>query len=46
VFEIIARSVKRGADELMLSEDYASFLTPMAMVQLRQLVHPSRSRKK
>jgi pyridoxine kinase len=46
VFEIIARSVKRGADELMLSEDYASFSTPMAMVQLRQLLHPSRARKK
>lgn len=46
VFEILARSVKRGADELMLSEDYSSFLTPMAMVQLRQLIHPSRTRKK
>ncbi|CAN7639690.1 pyridoxal kinase PdxY [Rhizobium sp. LjRoot254] len=46
VFEILARSVKRGADELMLSEDYSSFLTPMAMVQLRQLLHPSRARKK
>lgn len=46
VFEILARAVKRGADELMLSEDYASFLTPMAMVQTRQLLHPSRSRKK
>jgi pyridoxine kinase len=46
VFEIIARSVKRGADELMLSEDYASFSNPMAMVQLRQLLHPSRARKK
>ncbi|MBX9459130.1 MAG: pyridoxal kinase PdxY [Rhizobium sp.] len=46
VFEILARSVKRGADELMLFEDYASFLTPMAMVQIRQLLHPSRSRRK
>ncbi|MDB5551520.1 MAG: pyridoxal kinase [Rhizobium sp.] len=46
VFEILARSVKRGADELMLSEDYSSFLTPMAMVQLRQLLHPSRAKKK
>jgi len=46
VFEILARSVKRGADELMLSEDYSSFLNPMAMVQLRQLLHPSRARKK
>ncbi|UVC08438.1 pyridoxal kinase PdxY [Rhizobium sp. TH2] len=46
VFEILARSVKRGADELMLSEDYSSFLNPMAMVQLRQLLHPSRAKKK
>lgn len=46
VFEILARSVKRGADELMLSEDYASFLAPMAMVQMRQLMHPSRAKRK
>ena len=46
VFEILARSVKRGADELMLSEDYSSFSTPMAMVQMRQLMHPSRAKKK
>lgn len=46
VFEILARSVKRGADELMLSEDYSSFLTPMAMVQVRQLMHPSRAKRK
>jgi pyridoxine kinase len=46
VFEILARSAKRGADELMLFEDYSSFLTPMAMVQMRQLMHPSRSRPK
>jgi pyridoxine kinase len=46
VFEILARSVKRGADELMLFEDYASFLNPMAMVQIRQLLHPSRAKRK
>lgn len=46
VFEILARSVKRGADELMLFEDYSSFLNPMAMVQIRQLLHPSRARRK
>lgn len=45
VFEVLARTVKRGADELMLYEDYASFINPMAMVQMRQLMHPSRSRK-
>jgi pyridoxine kinase len=46
VFEILARAVKRGADELMLSEDYSSFSTPMAMVQLRRLMHPSRAKKR
>jgi pyridoxine kinase len=46
VFEILARSVKRGADELMLSEDYSSFSAPMAMVQMRQLMHPSRAKRK
>lgn len=46
VFEILARSVKRGSDELMLHEDHASFMTPMAMVQMRQLLHPSRRTKK
>lgn len=46
VFEVLARSVKRGADELMISEDYSSFSSPMAMVQVRQLLHPSRGRRK
>jgi pyridoxine kinase len=46
VFEILARSVKRGADELMLSEDYSSFAAPLAMVQMRQLMHPSRIKRK
>lgn len=43
VFEIIARSSKRGADELMLESDAASLSTPMAMVQMRRLFHPARS---
>lgn len=42
VFEIIARSAKRGADELMLEADAASLSTPMAMVQIRRLVHPTK----
>ncbi len=44
VFEILARSVKRGADELMLETDASSLSHPMAMVQLRHLVHPSRGK--
>ncbi|MEI2299086.1 pyridoxal kinase PdxY [Ensifer sp. MJa1] len=46
VFEIIARSVKRGADELTIEQDASSLSTPMAMVQMRRLVHPSQMRRK
>ena len=42
VFEIMARSAKRGADELMLEADASSLARPMAMVQMRRLVHPSK----
>jgi pyridoxine kinase len=42
VFEILARSVKRGADELMLQADASSLATPMAMVQMRRLRHPTK----
>ncbi|MCO4317447.1 pyridoxal kinase PdxY [Phyllobacterium sp. 21LDTY02-6] len=42
VFEIMARSAKRGADELMLEADASSLASPMAMVQMRRLVHPSK----
>ncbi|PYE87994.1 pyridoxal kinase PdxY [Phyllobacterium leguminum] len=42
VFEVMARAAKRGADELMLEADSSSFSTPMAMVQVRRLVHPTK----
>lgn len=42
VFEIMARSAKRGADELMLEADASSLSTPMAMVQMRRLTHPTK----
>jgi pyridoxine kinase len=45
VFEVLARSVKRGANELTLEMDAASLSTPMAMVQMRHLVHPLKRRK-
>ncbi|RCS23611.1 pyridoxal kinase PdxY [Phyllobacterium salinisoli] len=45
VFEIMARAAKRGADELMLEADAASLSTPMAMVQIRRLMHPTRGLK-
>lgn len=40
VFEILARTAKRGSDELTLETDSQSLTTPMAMVQMRRLVHP------
>jgi pyridoxine kinase len=38
VFEILARTAKRGADELMLETDSASLVRPAAMVHMRTLV--------
>ncbi|QND43174.1 pyridoxal kinase PdxY [Rhizobium leguminosarum bv. viciae] len=46
VFEVLARAVKRGSNELMLASDASSLSTPMAMVQMRLLVHPAQRRKK
>lgn len=46
VYEIIARSRKRDADELTLEQDASRLATPMAMVQMRRLLHPSQARKK
>ncbi|MEO3387265.1 pyridoxal kinase PdxY [Mesorhizobium sp. CAU 1741] len=40
VFEVVARAVKRGSDELMLETDAQSLSHPMAMVQTRRLVTP------
>ena len=45
VFEILARTAKRGADELTLETDAASLSHPMAMVQLRRLIRPGRDRR-
>lgn len=41
VFEVLARTAKRGSDELTLESDAASLSTPMAMVQIRRLLHPA-----
>lgn len=46
VFEVIARSRKRGADELTLEQDAASLSTPMAMVQMRRLLHPAQKKNR
>lgn len=40
VYEILARTTKRGGDELTLESDASSLSTPMAMVQMRHLLHP------
>jgi pyridoxine kinase len=45
VYEVLARAVKRGSDELTLAADAASLATPMAMVQMRHLMHPAQRRK-
>lgn len=46
VFEVLARTMKRGLNELTLETDASSLSTPMAMVQMRHLLHPSRSKRK
>jgi pyridoxine kinase len=46
VYEVLARAVKRGSDELTLASDASSLATPMAMVQMRHLLHPAQRRKK
>ncbi|MBP0616720.1 pyridoxal kinase PdxY [Jiella mangrovi] len=37
VFELLARTIKRGADELTIETDLDSLRHPMAMVQMRRL---------
>ena len=42
VYEILARTAKRGGDELQLETDARSLSHPMAMVQFRHLTHPGK----
>ena len=44
VFDMLARSVRRGADELTLANDADCLLHPAAMVTMRRLAHPGRRR--
>ncbi len=46
VFEVLARTAKRGGDELTLETDAASLSSPMAMVQMRRLMHPLQRSKR
>jgi pyridoxine kinase len=45
VYEILARTARRGGDELQLETDANSLSQPMATVQLRHLLDPGRSRR-
>ncbi|MCO6051208.1 pyridoxal kinase PdxY [Mesorhizobium sp. RP14(2022)] len=40
VFDLVARTASREADELTLATDRHSLVEPMGMVQLRKLAHP------
>ena len=46
VYEILARAVREGSDELQLEKSAASLTAPFAKVGLRQLMHPAQRRKK
>jgi pyridoxine kinase len=45
VYEVLARAVKRGGDELQLEADAASLSRPMALVRTRRLGRPARDRR-
>ncbi len=46
VYEVLARAVREGADELQLERNTASFSGPFAKVGIRQLMHPARRRRR
>lgn len=46
VFEVLARTAKRSGDELTLESDASSLSTPMALVQMRHLMHPAQRPKR
>lgn len=45
IYETVSKASRRGSDELQLHMDAQSLSHPMAMVQMRTLLHPSRTRK-
>lgn len=45
VYEILARTAKRGGDELQLETDSQSLSHPMAMVQMRRLLRQGKDRR-
>lgn len=46
VFKTLTRAMREGADELMPEKDAQSLRAPFAKIGLRQLMHPSRRRKR
>ncbi|QQM30985.1 pyridoxal kinase [Martelella lutilitoris] len=46
VYEVLARAVREGADELQLERNTSGFTAPFAKVGLRQLMHPARHRRR
>lgn len=40
-FELVARSVKKGADELLFAEEQQSLVRPMALVSSRRVMEPA-----
>nr|WP_272212953.1 pyridoxal kinase [Marinicella sp. W31]MDC2878885.1 pyridoxal kinase [Marinicella sp. W31] len=46
VYEVLARAVREGADELRLERNTARFGAPLAKLVTRQLMHPARQRKR
>lgn len=46
VYEVLARTAKRGSEELTLEQDSSSLSTPLAMVQLRHLLHPMKGKRR
>ncbi|HLP69861.1 MAG TPA: pyridoxal kinase PdxY [Rhizobium sp.] len=41
VYEVLARTMKRESDELTLESDASSLMSPMALVQIRRIMHPA-----
>lgn len=46
VYEILARTASRKGDELTIQQDADCLSRPMAMVQLRRLMHPGQIRRR
>ena len=46
VFSVLSHARRNGSDELLLEQNTASLRAPLAKVGIRQLMHPSRRRKR